>query len=132
MPSPNSSTKRWRSVSAPALLLSMAFGWNRELHQDRASRVSSPLFAAAVTGAARFRILHLAEPPAHAMAMPLAYPLGASPRSDQMRFGTSDTPTVAMIRSVNVGVTSAIDNGVSAPGAGRHTGSVRRLRACGI
>src|SRR5215475_7651213 len=64
--------------------------------------------------------------------MPLAYPLGASPRSDQMRFGTSDTPTVAMIRSVNVGVTSAIDNGVSAPGAGRHTGSVRRLRACGI
>src|SRR6516164_11575878 len=36
-----------------------------------------------------------------------------------MRFGTSDTPTVAMIRSVNVGVTSAIDNGVSASGAGR-------------
>src|SRR5262249_13683399 len=33
---------------------------------------------------------------------------GASPRSDQMRFGISDTPTVAMIRSVNVGVTSAI------------------------
>src|SRR5262249_62035348 len=49
-----------------------------------------------------------------------------------MRFGTSDTLTVAMIRSVNAGVTSAIDSGVSAPGAGRHTGSVRRLRACGI
>src|SRR5262249_60406084 len=49
-----------------------------------------------------------------------------------MRFGTSDTLTVAMIRSVNVGLTSAIDNGVSAPGVGRHTGSVRRLRACGI
>src|SRR5215831_19462546 len=49
-----------------------------------------------------------------------------------MRFGTSDAPTVAMIRSVNVGVTSAIDNGVSAPGAGRYPGSVRRLRACGI
>src|SRR5262245_18225525 len=49
-----------------------------------------------------------------------------------MRFGTSDTPTVAMIRSVNVGVTSAIDNGVSAPGAARQPGCVRRFRACGI
>jgi hypothetical protein len=44
-----------------------------------------------------------------------------------MRFGTSDTPTVAMIRSFNVGVTSAIDNGVSAL-----AGTLEASGVCGL